>query len=1397
MDFKVHIVFYLTICSLLLVNPQSFSQYGEMRFEHLSSEDGIKQSATLCIHQDKRGFIWFGTNEGLYRYDGYNFKWYQHNPDDLASIGNNTVQCIVEDSSANLWMGTLGGGLNKFDINLEKFTRYLYNPNDSTSLNNDNVHSLLIDHLGILWIGTYAGGLNKVNANFENDSNLVFIHYLYDSKNSRSIAGNQVNSLCEDRFGDIWIGTNNGLSKYIRETDNFINFRHDPNDPNSLSNNEIFCLFKAKEDNIWIGTNGGGLNKIVTDESYESRPTFIHFKNNSDDPESISDNSIFTLYEDNFGILWIGTLSGGLNLYNKSKNKFTSYEYNPDDPTSISGNIIYSISEDNSGIFWIGPYNGWALNKFDRLKEQFNPYNYYLSNPPDQRISNVYQIYEDSRNCLWLASYSGLHKFDRDKNIYTNYRHDSGNPLTLSNDKTQSICEDQYGLLWIGTHGGGVSVFDRATEKFTNFKNDPTDPRSLSHDIILDIYEDRYGTIWICTYGGGLNKYNRENDTFSHYTNDPNDPTTLNDNRPRFIYEDRLENFWIGTWSGGLNKFDREKNQFTHFVHDPNNSESISNNFIYTIYDDYSGNLWIGTDAGLNKFDREKKVFKHYRSSEGIASESIYGILEDDKGNLWISTNNGLNKFDPVTEIFKNYDASDGLQDNDFAPHSYFKTKTGELIFGGIYGFNIFHPDRLKDNSHIPPVVITDFLLFNESVPIGFYEKRERTILSNSITKTSELELTYEEKVFSFEFAALDFHAPEKNKYAYIMEGFDKDWNYTDANRRLVTYTNLDPGEYNFRVKASNNHGVWNEEGASLTIIILPPWWATTWAYLVYALLIIGTIYFVWRMLLRRIKIKHEFAMSRFEAEKMHEVDEMKNRFFANISHEFRTPLTLIFGPAKDITENCDDKNKVKQNAGIIRRNASRLYSLVNQLLDLSKLEAGKMRLEVSEQNIITLLKGYALSFSSLAERKKIKLNFNAGEDNLNVFVDEEKLEKIVSNMLSNAFKFTPEGGQIDFSVEKINEYVELMIADNGIGIAEKRLDKIFDRFYQVDGSHTRESEGTGIGLSLTKELVELHKGKIEVESEYGKGTTFKILLPLSKDHLKPEEIVGKEVQEEREIVEVEMNLIPETERRKEKSEMDVMLDTQKPLLLIVEDNTDVRSYIISYLEEKYRILKAANGEEGLQQALDNVPDLIVSDVMMPKMDGFKLCEKLKTDERTSHIPVILLTAKATDKDKIAGFETGADDYIMKPFDSEVLKARIKNLIDQRRKLRDQLRKEGLVEIEAKNITSTDKKFLKNVIQTLNNHLSDTKFTIEMFAEELSMSRRNLDRKLVALSGESPSDLIKRVRLTHASKLLTQKSGNISEIALEVGFSNPAYFSKCFSEQFGLTPSEYKTSRSK
>jgi len=615
----------------------------------------------------------------------------------------------------------------------------------------------------------------------------------------------------------------------------------------------------------------------------------------------------------------------------------------------------------------------------------------------------------------------------------------------------------------------------------------------------------------------------------------------------------------------------------------------------------------------------------------------------------------------------------------------------------------------------------------------------------------------------------------------------------------------MDEGEYIFSetndVLLLNKHKYVILKGIGFTevifgtdrITVLTPWWITTWALIIYVFTLLSVVLIIWNVRMRRIKINSELERERFETQKLHEVDEMKSRFFANISHEFRTPLTLILGLAKKIVDKSKD-NTSKEDAGIIKRNANRLSGLVNQLLDLSKLESGNMTLQTYPQNIIPLLRGLVLSFASYAERKRITLKFNSDKEEIAAYLDKDKVEKIVINLLSNAFKFTPQEGSIEFSVKKSDPDVEIVISDTGIGITQDRIDKIFDRFYQVDASHTREKEGTGLGLALTKELVELHNGEIRVESSEGKGSTFTVKLPLGKDHLKPEEIIEGKVEAE-EVISDEVELSPEYEERKVRSEIEVLKETEKLLLLIVEDNADVRNYIKGNLEDNYRIQEAVDGEDGLSQAIKHIPDLIISDVMMPKMDGFEMCDNIKNDEKTSHIPVIMLTAKATSKDKIDGYKTGADEYIMKPFDAQVLRARINNLIQQRKRLREHFKKEGIFQINDVDVTSTDKAFLKKALDIINNHISDETFSVDIFAEEIAMSRSQLRRKLVALVGESPGDFIRSIRLRKAAKLIEQKYGNISEIAAEVGFSNPANFARSFKIEFGVSPTEYLNSK--
>jgi signal transduction histidine kinase/DNA-binding response OmpR family regulator len=916
--------------------------------------------------------------------------------------------------------------------------------------------------------------------------------------------------------------------------------------------------------------------------------------------------------------------------------------------------------------------------------------------------------------------------------------------------------------------------------------------------------EDKSGILWIGAYIG-LNKFNKERKQFTRYYSSQTNHNKLSSNIILSITEDNSGYLWFAT-GYGLNKYEKGKNLFTSYVHDPNNPKSLSDNSVRSIYEDKKGTLWICTQGGgLNKFNRESGEFIHFRKKDGLPSDIAFDILEDEHNNLWISTSNGLTKFNSSKGLFRNYDTKDGLPSNEFSYRAKFKGSDGIIYFGTKKGLVAFHPDSIKDNPHIPPIVVTNFLLFNKSVPIGLDTTSDRMILEKSIINTKELELTYEDYIFSFEFAALDFHAPEKNKYAYMMEGFEKSWTYTDSKKRFATYTNLDPGEYTFRVIGSNNDGVWNEEGASIKLIITPPWWKTWWAYTFYILLGLSLLYSLRRYELNRTRYKHGLELKEVEAEKLRETDRMKSHFFANISHEFRTPLTLILGPADNIKSNSSTEDIQKQ-TGLIKRNANRLLNLVNQLLDLSKLEAGKLKVHASKGNIVSFVKGVAMSFESIAEKMDIQLRIKSSGDEVEMYFDKEMMIKILSNLLSNSFKFTHESGEITVNIKTTeNDSLEIKIRDTGIGIASEELPKLFDRFYQVDASHTRKYEGTGIGLALTKELVELHHGSIKVESkkeedEQNGWTEFIIELPLGKEHFAEDELVEEVISDS--------NLLPESKEYNplDHSELEQSLsnlihpeafqlapDEERMIILLVEDNSDVRDFIKDSLGNEFVVEEAFNGEHGVKKAENIIPDLIISDIMMPKMDGNELTRILKNDEKTSHIPIILLTAKSEQESKLEGLETGADDYLTKPFDTKELMIRIKNLINVRRKLQERYSRGDFIPAKkepGKKLSYLDEQFMNKVMEVIEKHLSEEEFSIEQFGKEAGMSRVQLHRKLKALSGKSASTFLRSVRLSKAKKMIEEQKGNISEIAYSVGFSSPQYFTRCFKKEFGYPPSE-------
>ncbi len=1356
-----------------------FAQTDQIQFEHLSVEEGLSATTVMAILQDSRGFLWFGTYDGLNRYDGYSFTTYIHNSDDSTTISSNSIRALCEDGEGNIWVGTWNNGLNKFNRNTGKFTRYVNSERDTESISNNEILSVHCSKSNQVWIGT-ADGLNKLDKN-----NNRFIRFKNDSLNPESISGNIVNCIYEDKKGILWIGTSNGLNKFSEKDNKFIRYVNSSSNPRSINHNKVICLIEDKDGFLWVGTHGGGLN-ILNPET----ENFTHYRLNSSNPFSISDDYIYALLEDSRGSIWIGTYQGGLNRFDKQKNRFYRYIPELDNPFSLNDNGVFALCEDRSGIIWIGTWVG-GLNKYDPGKKKFKHYCQIADDPESINSNKIRSFCEDNYGSIWIGTEdAGLNILKRDSDKFIHYISKPSNTKGLSNNIVYSICKDNFNNLWIGTDGGGLNKLNLTTKKFTHFTHDPNNTNSISEDRISLVFKDNSGVLWIGTSEGGLNTFDIKSEKFTRLSRNPDDKSGIGSEKVYSVYEDRRGVLWIGTHGGGLCRYDKKKKQFIYYQNRPGDSTSLSNNVVSCVYEDNAGILWVGTEDGLNKFDRENEIFYSYKKSDGLPNNMILGILEDDYGNLWLSTNKGISKFNPTNFTFRNYDENDGLQGNEFNQWAYYKCRNGEMLFGGSNGFNIFHPDSIRDNTYIPPVVITEFQLLHNTITAGFNKSINRTILTNSISETSEIQLAHDDNVISFEFAALDFHIPGKNKYAHKLEGFDDDWNYTNADRRFATYTNLDPGEYTFRVKGSNNDGIWNEDGAFLRIIINPPWWKNWWAYILYGIILASIFYSSTRFYLNRQRLKQQLILEHEHSEKLEEVDQMKSRFFTNISHEFRTPLTLILGPSESIAIN-SSREEIRKHANTINKNANRLLDLINQLLDISKLEAGKLELKASKYNIVPFIKGVAMSFESFAEKKDITLRVKSDKDDIELYFDKEKMEKVFTNLISNAFKFTPEGGSIIVSIKETeHNSVEIKIKDSGIGIPEKEIPMLFDRFYQVDSPRSKTHGGSGIGLALSKELVELHKGVIKVESKLEKWTEVTVILLLGKDHLQENEIVESIVPTKKKKVVVDNNSEWDS-LLLEKSSSEIF-DKDKIIILIVEDNTDVREYVKDSLESDYYIEEAANGEQGVRKAKAIIPDLIISDVMMPKMDGNELARKLKNDEPTSHIPIILLTAKTEQESKLEGLETGADAYLTKPFDTKELQIRIKNLINVRRKLQKKYGGGKIIKVkdDDKKISNLDEQFMIKIMKVIENHISEEEFNIEDFGSEVGMSRMQIHRKLKALTGQSATYYIRSVKLNKAKEKLEKHGATISEIAYSLGFSSPAYFSRCFKEQYGFPPSE-------
>ncbi len=1228
------------------------AQRDRLRFRRISTEHGLSHVSVTCMLQDRQGFLWLGTEDGLNRYDGYDFQVFKHDPNNPNSLSDNFLRTIFEDSEGNLWMGTLNGGLNRFDptnVRFDVFRHELDNPN---SLSSDLVLSITEGEPGILWIGT-ANGLNRYVIKTQ-----TFTHFPHQPEDPATLANFAVKSLLWDEER-LWVGTfGDGLKRFDPATGLFTSYRHDPEMPNSLSHGQVTQIMRDKADRLWVSTNGGGMNRWnPSDESFTS------YRYAAQEDQGKRHAHIRGMCLDYEGYLWLATDGAGLHRFDPSTGDFTAYRYDRQDPRSLSYDDVTVVFQDSSGVIWAGAWNH-GLNKLDPSSRHFTQYIYHPNNPRSLSHDDVQHIYQDRQGIHWVGtSKGGLNRFDMKTETFTAYRKDPKQPGSISDDDVQTILETRDEALWVGTFEGGLNRFDRELQTFETFRQNG-EPGSLSDDNVQALLEDQAGDLWVGT-SNGLNRLDEQGRSFVSYQTRPEDPDSIGNSDIRCLRESVAGHLWVGT-RDGLYFFDRAENRFHAIRHDTNRPGSLSHNFVTVIFEDRSGTLWIGTYGGLNKMiddDPRNPVFKLYSSKQGFASDTIGGILEDSDGALWISTAQGLTKFDPREETFRNFDSGHGVQ-GAYRIRSYFKDRDGAMMFGGSEGLTVFHPEQIKKDPHAPRIAITDFRIFNK--PVLPRHLDPTSPLHTYINHTQSLALSYKDSVFSFEFAALHFAYPEKNQYAYKLENFNSDWIVTDASKRFATFTNLDAGQYLLRVKGSNKDGAWNEEGASIRIRIHPPPWKTWWAYCLYALTLVAIVLAYIQSQRRKL------AYERSVVQRLKQVDKFKDEFLANTSHELRTPLNGIIGIAESLIDGATGAlpQKSVHNLSMIVSSGKRLSNLVNDILDFSKLASKRLDLRRNAVDLRALTDVVLTLSKPLIGSKDLRLVNAIDNDIPPADGDEDRLQQVMHNLVGNAIKFT-QTGKVTVSARRRDPMLEICVEDTGVGIAEDKYERIFKSFEQADGSTARSYGGTGLGLAISKQLVELHGGTIWVESTEGKGSRFLFTLPLSREPLTEPPMSVSLVNQMKGI---EPKLYdPDPDPGEAPNTFAVSSTNADFRILIVDDEPVNRQVLVNHLSlQNYAIREASSGPEALKEIASDRFDLVLLDIMMPRMSGYEVCQRLRADYPVQELPIIFLTAKNQVDDLVSGFSAGANDYLTKPISKNELLSRVKThlqLLDINRNL--------------------------------------------------------------------------------------------------------------------------------
>jgi signal transduction histidine kinase/ligand-binding sensor domain-containing protein/DNA-binding response OmpR family regulator len=1385
--------------------PNSYEKFNP-RFELVRLPGGEGANNVQCIVQDSIGFVWFASRGGLHRYDGQRFVTYHNDPADSTSIASDYIEWVHVGKNGLLWLGYTWNGLSAFDPATEKCVHYIHEPGNPYSLSDNQVTSITEDRDGVLWAGTHHG-LNRLDDREKGK----FTRFFHHPDDPGSLSYDLVNSLYLDRQGTLWAGCGiswdgndpkdemGGLNRYNGDG-SFTPYLHDPADPKSLADNRIRTMYEDSHGNFWVGASGAGLHKMDRASGDFTRLPFdpkhpsrlgspVLLRNRSKLPGNYQ---VSFIREDRQGRLWIGAMEGGLNIYDPVSNTMRHFEMAAGMTDSLQSFSLWQFCQTRDGVIWLGcGVGGWDVY---RVVPEVQLFPFSAFDPLHVGDLRVSSLIVDTKGYVWLqttGSFIGVWRFDRKKKEWKRFEYDP----PVENREFLDFFElgmDPHGVIWASTEKG-LYRMDAGTADCENarFRRDTLIPGYISFPFLWPPFFDRQGNIWVGSFGDGVYRFGPGWRNPAHFRKVPSRPGSLGGDQVERVFEDRQGNLWVMGGSIGIQPdhplfFDRYEpgdDSFTHFIPPGEMGDPTK------CVEDSRGNFWFAPfPYGIRKLNPHTGEYKSFTVANGaLPANTIAEPVMGNDGHIWMLGPDMILRLDPETGHFFTYSSRHGVHPLSIAYIS--GSATGpdeEVIFGVENGIHVFNPEEVLMRASQPPpaIRITGFKIKGQTVlPC------EKSSLHRPIWETTGIRLSYHQNLFSFHLSNFDFSGPEWSRLEYMLENYDTGWR-SDLLEGEAAYVNVPPGVYVFRARGANSLGAWSEGDAMVRITISPPWWRTWWAYTVFSAFVLFSVYSLYRFHLRA-RLEHA------EAVHLRELDAFKTHLYTNITHEFRTPLTVISGMADQVKEN--PKEWFNEGLKMIKRNSSRLLELVNQMLDLSKLETKKMALRYQQGDVVNFLKYLVESFHSFALGKGVQIHFLSDLDEMIMDFDAARLQQAISNLLVNAVKFTPAGGNVYLRIAMdewpsppagASSFVVIRVTDTGIGIPAGHLPFIFDRFYQAGEAPSPQEEGTGIGLALAKELINLMRGDISVRSAPGQGAEFMIRLPVTNQA----EMLLTDAREPGGPV---WPLPVVTETSGETSVAHPHTSPEKPIVLIAEDNTDVVTYLASCLAGEYRLLIAKDGQECIDIAFEKTPDLIVTDVMMPQKDGFEVCEILKNDERSSHIPIILLTARADMESRLAGLERGADAYLAKPFHKRELLVEVKKLLGLRKKLQDHYRGlAGLTSpVPAPKPDAMEDYFVKKVRRIVDAHLEDAQFSVDELCREIRLSHSQLHRKLIALTGCPANHFIRHIRLNKAKELLKDPELSITSIAMSTGFGDVSYFGKVFRQEFGVPPSKWRETK--